>query len=135
MTGRVRLSLTRKQIRNGQQMIYRDIGKRIQKAREEAGLSQEELASRLGITQSALSNYELGKRRLYLANMEQISMALKRPLSYFMEEEKPKGKGGGAQQDSTDEATNEIIGLLSELSADEREHLLDFMKWRRDRQK
>ena len=127
--------MTRKQIRHGRQMIYRDIGKRIQKAREEAGLSQEELASRLGITQSALSNYELGKRRLYLANLEQLSTALKRPLSYFMEEDSPKGRGTAVPHVSTDETTNEIIGLLSELSADEREHLLDYMKWRRDRQK
>ena len=64
-------------------MIYRDIGKKIQKAREEAGLSQEELASRLGYTQAALSNYELGKRRLYLANIEQIARELNKPLSYF----------------------------------------------------
>jgi len=34
-------------------MIYKTIGKKIQKAREEAGLSQEELASRLGYTQAA----------------------------------------------------------------------------------
>ena len=116
-------------------MIYRDIGKRIQKAREESGLSQEELASALGITQSALSNYELGKRRLYLANLEQLANVLGLPLSYFMEEEKPADGEAATRVDSTDEVTSGIIGLLSELSQEERVQLLDYMKWRRDRQK
>jgi transcriptional regulator with XRE-family HTH domain len=46
---------------------YQEIGKKLQKAREEAGLSQDELSKMLGYTQSSLSNYELGKRRLYKA--------------------------------------------------------------------
>lgn len=114
-------------------MIYRDIGKRIQKAREEAGMSQGELATALGITQSALSNYELGKRRLYLANLEQLANVLGRPLSYFMEEEEPAGQAA-PRRDSEDEVTDEIIGLLRELPHEERVQLLDYMKWRRQRQ-
>lgn len=114
-------------------MIYRDIGRRIQKAREEAGLSQEELASALGITQSALSNYELGKRRLYLANLEQLATVLGRPLSYFMEEEKPQ-EDSSPRREASDTVTSEILALLQELSREERVQLLDYMKWRRDRQ-
>ena len=49
------------------------------------GITQQELAARLGCTQAALSNYELGKRRLYLANLERIASALGKPLSYFTE--------------------------------------------------
>ena len=58
---------------------------RIQQAREELGITQQGLAARLGCTQAALSNYELGKRRLYLASLERIASALGKPLSYFME--------------------------------------------------
>ncbi len=61
------------------------IGTRLQQAREELGITQQELAARLGCTQAALSNYELGRRRLYLANLERIARALGKPLSYFME--------------------------------------------------
>lgn len=114
-------------------MIYREIGKRIQKAREKSGLSQEELASALGITQSALSNYELGKRRLYLANLEQLATVLGRPLSYFMEEKNPAGEEVAQQQGSDDEVTSEITRLLAELSHEERVQLLDYIKWRRER--
>ena len=66
-------------------MVYRKIGIKIQEARQELGLTQQELASRLNCTQAALSNYELGKRRLYLANLERIASALGKPLSYFTE--------------------------------------------------
>ena len=112
-------------------MIYKDIGKKIQKAREEAGLSQEELASRLGYTQAALSNYELGKRRLYLANIEQIARELNKPLSYFLEESAIPLKA--EQGEPQDETTSEIVKLLSELPAEERKYLLEYIKWRRDR--
>ncbi len=66
-------------------MVYRNIGIKIQEARQELGLTQQELAARLGCTQAALSNYELGKRRVYLANLEQIADILGKPLSYFLE--------------------------------------------------
>ena len=66
-------------------MVYRSIGIKIQGARQELGLTQQELASRLGCTQAALSNYELGKRRLYPASLEQIANVLGKPLSYFLE--------------------------------------------------
>ena len=112
-------------------MIYKDIGKKIQKAREEAGLSQGELASRLGYTQAALSNYELGKRRLYLANIEQIARELNKPLSYFLEESAIPTKV--AQGEPQDETISEIVKLLSELPAEERKYLLEYIKWRRDR--
>jgi transcriptional regulator with XRE-family HTH domain len=66
-------------------VVSSSIGPRIQQAREERGITQQELAARLGCTQAALSNYERGKRRLYLANLELIASALEKPLSYFTE--------------------------------------------------
>jgi transcriptional regulator with XRE-family HTH domain len=112
-------------------MIYKNIGKKIQMAREEAGLSQEELASRLGYTQAALSNYELGKRRLYLANIEQIARELNKPLNYFLDESAVTANV--EQGESGDETISEILKLLSELPPEERKYLLEYIKWRRDR--
>jgi transcriptional regulator with XRE-family HTH domain len=116
-------------------MIYRDIGKRLQKAREEAQMSQEELASLLGITQAALSNYELGKRRLYLQNLEQIASILNKPISYFLEVEAEAETAPPEAGDDTSETTKEILKLISELPDEEKETVLEFIKWRRDRQK
>jgi len=74
-------------------MVFREIGKRIQQAREESGLTQVELAVRLGCTQSALSNYELGKRRLHLNLLNEIAQVLNKPLDYFMESPVEDEKG------------------------------------------
>jgi transcriptional regulator with XRE-family HTH domain len=112
-------------------MIYKNIGKKIQMAREEAGLSQEELASRLGYTQAALSNYELGKRRLYLANIQQIASELNKPLSYFLDE--PPVAAYAEQGRPQDETMSEIIKLLSDLPPEEKKYLLEYIQWRRDR--
>jgi transcriptional regulator with XRE-family HTH domain len=40
------------------------LGKRLRGAREAKGLSQAKLAEKLGVAQSVVSNYEIGKRRL-----------------------------------------------------------------------
>src|SRR4030042_3751440 len=112
-------------------MIYKNIGKMIQKAREEAGLSQEELSSRLGYTQAALSHYELGKRRLYLANIEQIAKELNKPLNYFLEDEAEVVKAG--QEKVQDETISEINKLLSELPPEERKNILEYIQWRKER--
>ncbi len=65
-------------------MKYREIGYRITIAREEAGLNQKDLAERLGISQATLSNYEKGKRRVYLPQLQKIAEELGRPLDYFL---------------------------------------------------
>lgn len=49
---------------------------RLRKAREKAGLTQEEIASRLGVTQSFVSKCERGERRLDLIEVRAWSQAL-----------------------------------------------------------
>ena len=114
-------------------MIYKNIGQRIQKAREEAGLSQEELATKLGLTQAALSNYELGKRRLYLANIEQIARELNKPLNYFLEDTVETIKTN--EKKVQDETILEISKLLSELPLEERKNILEYIQWRKEKLK
>lgn len=66
-------------------MGYKSIGKRLQMAREEAGYNQEQLAAKIGCSQSTLSNYEKGKRRIYLAQLDKIAAVLNKPLEYFLQ--------------------------------------------------
>ena len=60
--------------------IYSAAQQRLQKllrqARADAGLSQVELAARLGKPQSFVSKYESGERRLDLVELQQICMAV-----------------------------------------------------------
>lgn len=66
-------------------MNLRELGVKIQTAREEKNFSQEQLADAIGCSQPALSNYEKGKRRIYLQQLEKLSEVLDKPLSYFVD--------------------------------------------------
>jgi transcriptional regulator with XRE-family HTH domain len=111
-------------------MVFREIGKRIQLAREEKGLTQEELAVRLGCTQSALSNYELGKRRLYLNLLNEIAQTLGKPLDYFMESP-AEGEEDQASGLLLDPQLKEILISAADLPPKERQLVLDFINWRK----
>jgi len=113
-------------------MIFREIGRRIQRAREEMGLTQEELAARLGCTQSALSNYELGKRRLYLNMLDEIAAILNKPLDYFTDAPVSTGDDSPVDHLISDPQLREILTIAAELPAKERQLVLDFINWRKD---
>jgi ribosome-binding protein aMBF1 (putative translation factor) len=53
----------------------------IRDAREEAGLSQTELAARIGIAQPALSRIEAGRANLTLGTLQRVTDALGVPLT------------------------------------------------------
>lgn len=53
----------------------------IRDAREAAGVTQTELASRIGIAQSALSRMEAGRSNITLVTLTRVATALKAPLS------------------------------------------------------
>ena len=111
-------------------MVFREIGQRIQQAREEKGWTQEELALKLGCTQSALSNYELGKRRLYLNLLNQIALVLGKPLDFFMESPAEDGDDHGSAL-LLDPQLREILVSAADLPPKERKLVLDFINWRK----
>ncbi|MCK9487225.1 MAG: helix-turn-helix domain-containing protein [Dehalococcoidia bacterium] len=53
-----------------------EVGGRIRRARLAQGLTQAVLARRIGITQAALSNYEVGKRDVPLSTFTALAFAL-----------------------------------------------------------
>jgi transcriptional regulator with XRE-family HTH domain len=64
--------------------MFRKIGQRIRKVRLEQGIKQKDLARKIGISQGALTNFELGRRKISLEWMLKISRALEVPVAYFM---------------------------------------------------
>lgn len=107
-------------------MGFKNIGERIQQARDEAGLTQAELSRRLGITQAALSNYELGKRRLYLHQIQEIADLLGRDLNYFIQDETRVPQQQGEPEPATillDDLTSEEIDAVHSY--------IKFLKWSR----
>lgn len=60
-------------------------------ARDRAGLSQTELAARLGIEAGTLSTYETATRKVPVTLIPKLAEALSRPIGYFFGEPDPRG--------------------------------------------
>lgn len=63
---------------------YRDIIKRLKEARNDAGLSQQDVADKLGKPQSCVSKIESGERRLDVAEMKKFASVYKKDVSFFI---------------------------------------------------
>lgn len=63
------------------------IGERIRKFRQEAGLSQEGLAELVGVSFQQIQKYESGYTTLNITKLQQIADALKVPVTDFFEAE------------------------------------------------
>ncbi len=75
----------------------------------------------LGITQAALSNYELGKRRLYHHQIESIAKILGKDLEYFI------GSGTPSIQGAANGGTSLHDRIVSRMKTMSPEALLPFV--------
>jgi transcriptional regulator with XRE-family HTH domain len=64
--------------------MFKKIGQRIRKVRLEHGIKQKDLARKIGISQGALTNFELGRRKISLEWLLKIARALEVPVGYFV---------------------------------------------------
>jgi len=65
-------------------IFTREMGKLIKVAREEAGLSQSELADKLSRRQATISDFENGKIEIGILTLVQIAKVFGKPISYFI---------------------------------------------------
>ena len=63
---------------------YREFLVQLRVARLEAGLTQIEVAAKLGKPQSWVSKCECGERRVDIVELERLANLYRRPLSYFL---------------------------------------------------
>ncbi|MDR2425880.1 MAG: helix-turn-helix domain-containing protein [Endomicrobium sp.] len=63
------------------------VGKTIKAAAFDAGLTQTELAKRLGVKQQLISKWITGYLNPKLSTLEKIAKATSKPLSYFLDNE------------------------------------------------
>lgn len=116
-------------------MNLKDLGIKIQIAREEKNMSQEQLALAIGCSQSALSNYEKGKRRMYLAQLEKLSEVLDKPLEYFVER-LPNSSSASITTPHDSRflsLVNEIYKLTDEQIYEVQKYI-EFLKWSQNRE-
>jgi len=64
---------------------YRRFLRRLRAAREEAGLTQVQVAKRLRRTQAFVSKCESGDRRVDVIELKALAKLYKRPLTYFLD--------------------------------------------------
>lgn len=63
---------------------YKEIIERLKAARIAAGLSQHEVAKKLGKPQSYVSKIESGERRLDVVEIKEVALIYMKPLSFFI---------------------------------------------------
>jgi transcriptional regulator with XRE-family HTH domain len=61
---------------HNQPSVYETIGRNIRRARRSSGLSQEELAKRLSLSRTSVTNIEKGRQRLLVHTLFQVAGAV-----------------------------------------------------------
>lgn len=90
-------------------MNLKQFGYRLRTARENLGMTQEDLAARLGKNQNSISAYENGTRAIRITDLPELAEVLSVPVAYFFGDDYP-----------VDEATV----LLSEFPPDKRKEIV-----------
>ena len=100
-------------------MDYYEIGQRIRKIRKACGLSQEELAERVGISTTHMSHIETGNTKLSLAVLVAISEVLDVRTDELI---------FGNPKITTTDAAEEISMLLESCDHNQKMIILDMIK-------
>lgn len=98
---------------------------RLRKAREYLGFSQDQVATFLGVSRSALSLMETGQRKVDALELKKLAGLYRRPVAFFTGEESEDLSFGAA--------VTHLARQVSELSPDDREELARFADFLRAR--
>jgi transcriptional regulator with XRE-family HTH domain len=71
--------------------FYRSLGQRVRAARDEAGITQTQLAEGIGLTRSSVANLEAGRQRIMLHVAVSIAELLGTQLSELIVEAEQRG--------------------------------------------
>ena len=58
------------------ELIYKQIGLKVRSLRESLGISQQEIAKRCGLSRPTIVNFEAGRQRISLHELENIARAI-----------------------------------------------------------
>ena len=83
------MALNGKKERDSAKAWHRALGRRLAHLRKQRGLSQEELARRVGAIQVVISDYENGKSRLFAETAVRFAAALDVPVQELLQVSKP----------------------------------------------
>ncbi len=104
------------------------LAERLREAREYLGFSQDQVATFLGVSRSALSLMESGQRKVDALELKKLAGLYKRPVGFFT--------GEAAEEISFGTDVKHLARQVAELSPDDREELgrfADFLRAERKR--
>ncbi len=101
-----------------QELNFQQIGKNIRSARLQQGLTQEYLASRIGVNVSHISNIENNRVKVSLTALVAICNALNLTVDYILRRE----------YITTDAIDNEILKDLASCSLEKKEKILKIIQ-------
>jgi transcriptional regulator with XRE-family HTH domain len=96
-----------------------DIGTRIRTARRDCGLTQDELADLVGVSRSAVAQWETGRAGQVTANLSRIAAALEVSVEYLMVGDDKHAAGEVRQGDEL-----ALLRLYRECDPEDRQMLL-----------
>jgi transcriptional regulator with XRE-family HTH domain len=104
------------------------LGERLREAREYLGFSQDQVATFLGVSRSALSLMETGQRKVDALELKKLAELYKRPVGFFT--------GEDTEEVSFGADVKHLARKVSQLSPDDREELgrfADFLRARKQK--
>jgi transcriptional regulator with XRE-family HTH domain len=96
-----------------------DIGTRIRSVRRERGLTQDDLAEQVGVSRSAVAQWETGRTGQVTGNLSRIAAALGVAVEYLMEGDDKRAAGEVRQGDEL-----ALLRLYRECEPEDRQMLL-----------
>lgn len=103
------------------------LGERLKEAREYVGLKQDDVAKKLGIPRSALSNVEAGARKVDAIELARLAKLYQRPVAWFT------GEDSSSASDKMPAEVAHVARAAATLSHQDRQELArfaDFLKSR-----
>lgn len=112
------------------------LGERVRRARQEAQMTQGELAEILGVSQGVISNVETGVSTIDAPELPRWAIALKKPVVFFYLDLDPDASRyvyvGEEDEEGHNPAStevNEITFRAMQLSAEGQRNLLTVLRW------
>lgn len=100
--------------------FYASLGQRIREERIRHGLTQKDLADKVDLTRTSVTNIELGRQKLLIHTLVEIAEALDLAPSTLLPQESP--------QEDPDAGKDGLESLLQQRPTDEREWIQSTLK-------
>lgn len=100
-----------------------DFGRRLTEARQQAGLTQQQVAERLGVTQKLITYWERESVGLKAEQLSAMAQALGTTLDFLIGQEAAPKRRGGPQG-----RTKQVFDQVSSLPRDQQSRVLDMIE-------